>query len=52
METTFGLAHVWLEGDWVTRAVAVVLLTMSVVTWVVMLEMVLAVAVDGACCCC
>jgi biopolymer transport protein ExbB len=35
METTFGLAHVWLEGDWVTRAVAVVLLTMSVVTWVV-----------------
>lgn len=35
METTFGLAHMWLQGDWVTRAVTIVLLAMSVATWVV-----------------
>lgn len=30
METQFGLAHVWNQGDWVTRTVALILLAMSV----------------------
>jgi len=35
METQFGLSHVWSQGDWVIRAVALILLAMSVATWVV-----------------
>ena len=35
MESQFGIAHVWTQGDFVTRAVAVILLTMSVVSWLV-----------------
>ncbi len=35
METQFGLSHVWLQGDWVIRTVALVLLLMSVASWVV-----------------
>ncbi len=35
METQFGLAHVWSQGDWVTRAVAVILLVMSLASWLV-----------------
>lgn len=34
---TSGLAHVWLQGDWVTRTVALVLLTMSLATWIIIL---------------
>lgn len=32
---TTGLAHIWIQGDWVSRAVALVLLSMSVTTWVI-----------------
>jgi biopolymer transport protein ExbB len=34
---TTGLAHVWLQGDWVTRSVALVLLVMSLATWIIIL---------------
>ena len=34
---TSGLAHVWTQGDWVTRCVALVLLAMSLTTWVIIL---------------
>ena len=37
MNTPFGLANLWLEGDAVTRFVAIVLLTCSIVTWVILL---------------
>jgi len=37
MDTQFGLAHVWSQGDWVTRAVAVILLGMSLASWLVIL---------------
>lgn len=32
---TSGLAQVWLQGDWVTRSVALVLLAMSLATWII-----------------
>ncbi|PKO32359.1 MAG: biopolymer transporter [Betaproteobacteria bacterium HGW-Betaproteobacteria-9] len=32
-----GLAHVWLQGDAVTRTVALVLLVMSLATWIIIL---------------
>ncbi|MGV3497633.1 MAG: MotA/TolQ/ExbB proton channel family protein [Hydrogenophaga sp.] len=32
---TSGLAHLWSQGDWVTRIVALVLLAMSLATWVI-----------------
>ncbi len=35
METQFGLANLWSQGDLVTRGVALVLLMMSVASWVV-----------------
>lgn len=31
----FGLSHVWTQGDWVTRATAIVLLVMSLASWFV-----------------
>lgn len=34
---TSGLAHVWVHGDWVTRSVALVLLVMSLATWIIIL---------------
>jgi biopolymer transport protein ExbB len=37
MEPSFGLGHVWAQGDWVIRSVAFVLLTMSVATWTVII---------------
>lgn len=37
MDTQFGLASVWAQGDFVTRAVAVILLGMSLATWMVIL---------------
>jgi biopolymer transport protein ExbB len=36
-ETPFGLAHVWAQGDWITRSVALILLGMSVVSWIIIL---------------
>ena len=35
MESQFGIAHVWTQGDFVTRAVAIILLAMSVASWLV-----------------
>lgn len=35
METQFGIANVWAQGDFVTRAVAVILIGMSVASWAV-----------------
>ncbi|GAA4005916.1 MotA/TolQ/ExbB proton channel family protein [Comamonas faecalis] len=37
MESQFGLANVWIQGDWVTRGTALILLLMSVASWVVIL---------------
>ena len=35
MDSQFGIAHVWSQGDFVTRAVAVILLAMSIASWLV-----------------
>ncbi|MCZ2405397.1 MAG: MotA/TolQ/ExbB proton channel family protein [Burkholderiales bacterium] len=35
MDTQFGLANLWAQGDFVTRAVAVMLLGMSLASWIV-----------------
>jgi len=37
MESQFGLLSVWSQGDWVTRGVALLLLGMSLASWVVIL---------------
>ena len=37
MNTPFGIANLWLEGDFVTRFVAIVLLACSIITWVILL---------------
>ena len=37
METQFGLANVWSQGDIVTRGVAILLLIMSLASWIVIL---------------
>ncbi|MFT3815418.1 MAG: MotA/TolQ/ExbB proton channel family protein [Acidovorax sp.] len=37
MDTQLGLASVWNQGDFVTRAVALILLAMSLASWIVML---------------
>lgn len=42
MESTFGLSHVWAQGDWVIRSVAIILLVMSVATWTVIIVKALA----------
>jgi len=34
---TSGLAHVWVHGDWIIRSVALVLLVMSLATWIIIL---------------
>ena len=36
MESQFGLVNVWAQGDWVTRGVALLLLLMSLSSWMVM----------------
>jgi biopolymer transport protein ExbB len=41
MESQFGLISVWTQGDWVTRAVALLLLGMSLASWIVILIKVL-----------
>jgi biopolymer transport protein ExbB len=35
MPTSFGLSHIWTQGDAVTRLILIALLTMSVISWVV-----------------
>ena len=37
MDTQFGVLHIWHHGDWVARSVFVVLLAMSVASWMVIL---------------
>ena len=37
MESQFGIANLWAQGDWVTRGVAVLLLLMSLASWIVIL---------------
>ncbi|TAN10943.1 MAG: MotA/TolQ/ExbB proton channel family protein [Burkholderiaceae bacterium] len=37
MNGSFGLAHFWTQGDWVTRITFAVLVAMSVASWIVML---------------
>ena len=37
MNTSLGLAHVWSQGDAITRGVALILLSMSIASWIVML---------------
>lgn len=37
MESQFGLFNLWHQGDWVTRGVAVLLLGMSLASWMVIL---------------
>ena len=41
MNQTFGLANMWAQGDAVTRTVAIILLVMSIVSWVIILTKVL-----------
>ncbi len=37
MESQLGLVNVWTQGDWVTKTVALILLVMSLATWIVIL---------------
>jgi biopolymer transport protein ExbB len=37
MNTAFGMANLWLEGDAITRFVAILLITLSIITWVILL---------------
>ena len=37
MESQFGIAHVWAQGDFVMRSVAILLLIMSVASWAVII---------------
>ena len=37
MEAQFGLAHLWNQGDLVTKAVAILLLAMSLASWIVLI---------------
>jgi biopolymer transport protein ExbB len=37
MESQFGLSHVWTQGDIVTKGVALLLLVMSLASWIVMI---------------
>ena len=37
MTNTFGLIHVWTQGDWVTRSVFAALILMSLASWIVIL---------------
>ena len=38
MNNAFGLHHLWTQGDFVTHFVALVLLFLSVVTWVILIS--------------
>ncbi|MGE8492654.1 MAG: MotA/TolQ/ExbB proton channel family protein, partial [Comamonas sp.] len=35
MDSQFGIAHVWAQGDFVTKTVAVILVAMSLASWIV-----------------
>ena len=37
MNADFGLAHLWTQGDWITRGVALLLLGMSLASWMVII---------------
>jgi biopolymer transport protein ExbB len=37
MDSQLGLIHVWTQGDWVTKTVALLLLAMSLASWIVIL---------------
>ena len=37
MNSQFGLMNVWAQGDWVTKAVALILLLMSLASWMVII---------------
>jgi len=37
MESQFGIANVWTQGDFVTKTVAIILLAMSLTSWIVIL---------------
>jgi biopolymer transport protein ExbB len=37
MNTPFGIANLWLEGDFITRFVAIALIACSIITWVILL---------------
>ena len=37
MDSHFGIANVWTQGDFVTRAIAVILIGMSLVSWIVII---------------
>jgi biopolymer transport protein ExbB len=37
MQSSYGLAQLWLQGDWVTRFVALLLLVMSLASWMVII---------------
>ena len=43
MESQFGLINLWTQGDFVTRFVAVMLLAMSLASWIVIITRALAV---------
>ena len=38
MNNAFGLHHLWTQGDFVTHFVALLLLFMSIVTWVILIS--------------
>ena len=37
MDSQFGIAHVWAQGDFVTKAVALILIGMSLASWIVII---------------
>ena len=37
MDSQFGIAHVWAQGDFVTKTVAVILIAMSLASWIVII---------------
>jgi biopolymer transport protein ExbB len=37
MQNSYGLTQLWLQGDWVTRFVALLLLAMSLASWIVII---------------
>jgi biopolymer transport protein ExbB len=43
MNPTFGLSQLWSQGDWVTRFVALLLLVMSLASWMVIITKALAI---------
>lgn len=41
MESQLGLINIWTQGDWVIKSVALLLLIMSLASWIVILFKVL-----------